>query len=86
MIVVDLWKAVRAGKELKNASTWANRQALTSICVVVLTFTVGILKFLGVDLPFTDEQIVEGGAAIATLLFLGNSVLSVATTKDAGVK
>ena len=85
MVVIDLFKALKAGKELKRPEIWANTQSLANVLVVILTFSVAAARLLGLDLQVTDEQLVTFGGGLAAILSVGNSVLSLATTKDAGV-
>lgn len=85
MVVIDLFRAIKAGKELKNASTWSNVSSLTNVCVVILTFAVGAARYLGLDIPLTDDQLVSVGGSIAILMSVVNSVLHLATTKGAGL-
>lgn len=84
--MIDLFKALKAGKQLKNPEVWANRQSLANICATIISFVVGAAKLLGLEVPVTDAQILEFGSAAAVILGTGNAIISVATTKDAGVK
>lgn len=85
MIVFDLIKAVKAGKQLKSPEIWANSQSLTNVCVTLVGFIVGASRLLGLEIPITDEQILNVGGAIAILMGIGNSIVSVATHKEAGI-
>ncbi len=85
MVVIDIFKAIKRGKELKNPEIWANIQSLSSIMVTILACTIGVARLLGLDIQITDEQLVTFGGGLAAMLSVGNSVLSVATTKEAGL-
>ena len=83
---MNLFKLIQAGNELKNPTVWSNLQSLTNVVAALVTCAVSTARLLGFDLPLTDEQLLQAAGAVATLLFIANSVLSVATTKDAGIK
>jgi len=85
MVVVDLFKAVKAGKQLKDSKTWSNTQALSSVFVAIVAFGVGAARLLGMDIPITDEQIIVFSGGLAGVAWSINAIISVATHKDAGV-
>jgi len=86
MVVVDLFKAIKKGKELKDSKTWSNVQALSSVFVAIVAFGVGAARLLGVEIPITDEQIIVFSGGLAGVAWTINGVISVATHKDAGVE
>jgi hypothetical protein len=83
---MNLFKLIQAGHELKNPTVWSNLQSLTNVIAALATGAVSAARLFGFDLPLTDEQLLQAAGAVATILFVGNSVLAVATTKDAGLK
>lgn len=85
MIVTDLITAMRMGKELKNKEVYKNLQTLTNILAAVLAFAVSAIKLLGYEIPITDEQVVMVAGGLASLAFVGNSVITLATSKSVGI-
>lgn len=83
---MNIFNLLKAGNELKNPAVWSNLQSLTNVVAALATGAVSAARLFGFDLPLTDEQLLQAAGAVATLLFVGNSVLSLATTKDAGIK
>ena len=86
MVVVDLFKAIKAGKQLRDSKTWSYTQALSSVFVAIVAFGVGAARLLGMEIPITDEQIIVFSGGLAGVAWTINAVISVATNKDAGVK
>lgn len=78
--------AIKAGEELKSAATWSNAQSLTNILAALATAGVSIARGFGWEIPLSDEQLTAVVGAAGTILFVANSVLSIMTTKDAGLK
>lgn len=85
MIVVDIIKAMKMGKELKDKETYKNVQTLTNIFAALVAFAVAAIKLFGYEIPITDDQIVMVSGGIASLVFVGNSVITLATSKTVGI-
>ena len=85
MLIVDLFKAIKAGNELKNPATLSNKIALTNVLVTLLSFGVGAARLFGVDVVLTDEQLIDIAGGVAVIMGVVNSIIHVATTKDAGL-
>lgn len=85
MIVTDLISALRKGKELKNKETFKNLQSLTNVFAALVAFAVAAVKLFGYEIPITDEEIITLSGGIASLVFVGNSVITLATSKSVGI-
>ena len=85
MIVVDLFTALKKGKELKNKEIYKNLQSLTNVVAALVAFAVAAIKLFGYEIPITDDQIVMVSGGIASLVFVGNSVITLATSKTVGI-
>lgn len=85
MVIVDIFKAMQAGKEIKDPAKWKNYQNIGNQFTVLLTFLVTVLRILGVDIGLTDEQLVTAGAALGILFGIANSVLTAITTKKISI-
>ena len=75
-------EALYAGKELKNPAAWKQYGLLVNVFGVILTSLIGLVPELNV-LDVDKQSIVEG---FATLAFIANGYLTVATTKKIGIK
>lgn len=79
--LLDIFGAIKAGKEIADPAKWKNVANLTRIIAAILSvLTVAYRIFIG-ELPITDEQVIAISGAIATLLMVGSNVLAVITTK-----
>lgn len=85
MIAIDLFKAIRAGKQLKEPKVWSNGASLSNVLATILTFSVGAAKMFGLDLPVTDDQLLSLSGGLAVVLGVINSVVHVATNKESGI-
>lgn len=85
MIVTSVWQALRKGKELKQAGALKDIQNVTLIMTAILSATISVLRVLGVDLHMTDKDIVVAAGGIASLLFVGSSVVTSISSSKAGI-
>lgn len=85
MIFIDVFKAMSVGKELKNKETYKNLQVLTNIFSVLVLFAVSAARLLGYDIPITDELANQLSGAIAGLVFVGNAIITLATSNTVGL-
>lgn len=85
MIFIDVFKAISVGKELKNKEVYKNLQVLTNIISVLVVFAINASKFLGYEIPITEELTNTLSGAIASLVFVGNAVITLATSKTVGL-
>ena len=85
MTVVNLWKALRLGKQIKNPATWKNTQNATNAIAGIICFIGAALPLVGVNVPIseTDQLTIAGG--LAALLGWINVVLTTATTEKIGL-
>lgn len=84
MILVNLIKALQAGKELADPATWKNRQVTVNLLVILLSAVAGLARLLGwVDI--SDAVLQEVAVIIATILGLVNVYLTLATSKKVGL-
>ena len=84
-MLVDLFRALQAGKELANAATWKKSQLWTANLTIVLGAAVSIAASLGYPIPLDGEQITTLVSAVAVLVGVFNSYVTVATTPRLGV-
>jgi len=82
----NIWVALQKGKEIADPVTWKNRQNTINILTALLGVVLFILRFSGVDIKVTDEELLIIATGIATVLGAVNSILTTATTKKVGVK
>jgi hypothetical protein len=84
-MLIDLLRALQAGKELANAKTWKKAQVWTSNLTILLGAAVSIAAAYGYAIPLGPDQITTLVSAAAVLLGLFNSYTTVATTERLGV-
>lgn len=86
MMIIDLVRALQAGKELSNAKAWKRTQFWTSNMVILLGAGVSIAAAMGYPIPITPDQITTIVSAAAVLIGVFNSYTTVATTAKLGVQ
>ena len=84
-MIIDLFRAIQAGKELANAPTWKKAQLWTGNLTVLLGCAVSIAGALGHPIPLDGEQIQTLVSAVAVLVGVFNAYCTVATTTRLGV-
>lgn len=85
-MIVDLFRALQAGKELANAETWKKAQLWTANLTILLGAAVSIAASLGYPTPLTPDQITTLVSAVAVLVGVFNSYVTVASTTRLGVQ
>lgn len=85
-MIVDLFRALQAGKELANAETWKKAQLWTANLAILLGAAVSIAASLGYPIPLTADQITTLVSAVAVLVGVFNSYVTVASTTRLGVQ
>jgi hypothetical protein len=73
--------ALKAGEELKNATTWKTVQAASGPVLIVLGGLVNIF-----DISLSGGQLTALSFAIASIGVIFNSYITVATTTTIGMK
>lgn len=86
MIVTDIWKALAAGKEIKNPATWKNAQTTANALASLLATVVTLAKLFGYNIPVTDEQVIVISGAIAALLGVVNGIVTTISSSKVGFK
>lgn len=84
-MLIDLFRALQAGKELTHAATWKTSQLWMSNLTILLSAGVGIAAALGYPIPLTGDQITTLVSAVAVLVGLFNSYVTVASTSKLGL-
>lgn len=84
-MIIDLFRALQAGKELANAETWKKAQLWTASLTALLGAAVSIASALGYPIPLSGEQITTLVSAVAVLVGVFNSYVTVASTTRLGV-
>jgi uncharacterized membrane protein len=79
-MLIKAWKAMRAGEILANPEKWKNRQALINALAAILSFGV-----LVTPLDIEPQDIILLAGALATILGLVNSYMTVATSEKVGL-
>lgn len=74
------------GQELENAAVWKNRQLLGNHLTTLLAAIIVIAEAAGYNVPLTPEQITIADGAIAALVGIVNSLLTIATSSRIGIK
>jgi hypothetical protein len=82
--IKDIWVAMSKGKEIINPATWKDRQRTTSIVVALLGVSFLGLRFSGVELPVSDEDVAQISAGIAAILGATNHVVTTISSKKVG--
>ncbi len=82
--MLSLIKALKAGHELSNPAAWKKGQNLTNSVAAVVAGVIALLKIFGVEIPVTDEVIVEVASIIAAILALTNRYITTASSKKMG--
>lgn len=80
-----LKEAMECGREVADPALWKNRAMVTNKIAILLSFTVIVLKIMGVDLPVDEETLKVGAAGIAGVLFLANNIITLITSKKVGI-
>ncbi len=83
--MLKLIKALQAGQELKDPAKWKKGQNLTNAVAAVLAGLIAVLKFGGIEIPVTDEQLVEMSSIVAAILAVVNGYITTASTQKIGV-
>jgi hypothetical protein len=83
-MIVKIFDAMRAGRELSNPAAWKNRQTTINLLVVLLSAAAYLINILsGKAIP---DEVVKGAAeVIAIILGLVNAYLTTATSKKVGL-
>ena len=79
--ILDIFGAVKAGKEIANPAMWKNAGNLTRLIASILSAGVVLYRIFVGELPITDEQLITISGALATILMMISNVLAVITTK-----
>ena len=84
-MMIDMFRALQAGKEMANAETWKRAQVWTSNLTILLGAGVSIASAMGYPIPLTPDQITTLVSAVAVLVGLFNAYTTVATTSRIGL-
>jgi hypothetical protein len=79
--LLDVFGAIKAGKEIANPEMWKNVGNLAGSIFIVLSAVVTLYRIFVGELAIPDDQLIKISGAIATLLMTGRNVLAVITTK-----
>lgn len=82
----SIWTALQKGKEIANPTTWKNRQNTINILVALLGVVLFALRFSGVNIEVSDEELLGIATGIATVLSVVNSIITTATSTKVGLK
>ena len=79
--LLDVFGAIKAGKEIANPEMWKNAGNLAGSIFIVLSAGVTIYRVFIGELAIPDEDLIKVSGALATLFMIGRNVLTVVTTK-----
>jgi hypothetical protein len=85
MTLSDLIRALKAGEELENSTTWKNIQATANSSAVVLAAIVAAFKMVGIELHVTPEELTYIASGVAGVLGVFNTYATIATSKKVGI-
>lgn len=85
-MISEAVRALQAGEELKNSSSWKNLQATTGAIVAIAGAALMVLKWVGVDINASPEQITAIAGGVAGVLGVFNTYATLATSKKVGVQ
>lgn len=78
----NLIRALKAGEELQNVTTWKNIQATTNALLAIAAAAFGALSIFGVQIPINNEQLALIAGGFAGIL---NLYWTLATSKRIGL-
>ena len=75
-----------AGQVVANPVAWKRGQVTASMVAAFLGALITIARIYGVNLPLTDEQLLQVGGTVVTLFGVFNSGVTVASTDKIGLR
>jgi uncharacterized YccA/Bax inhibitor family protein len=81
----ELMNTLKAGQQLKDPTTWKNRQLTLNAVTILLAALIAVLRVTGVDVMLSDEALQLLAEIIAAILGFINILLTTATTKKVGL-
>jgi hypothetical protein len=79
--LLDVFGALKAGREIADPTKWKNAANLGRSIAGVISAAVVVYRVFVGELPITDEQIIAFSGAIATAIMVISNILTVITTK-----
>lgn len=80
-----IFRALRAGEELKNAATWKNRQNAASALVTLLGAALVLAQTAGLKLDISPDDLALIAGGIAAIGGLLNAGITTATSAKIGL-
>ena len=84
-LLLKLSPALENGKTLANVSTWSNVANASHALIIVFGFVLVGAKTAGINIPISDDQLVQLAGAIASVGGTVVAYLHVATTPSNGI-
>jgi hypothetical protein len=81
----NIWTSLQKGKEIANPGTWKNRQNTINILSALLGVVLFGLRFSGMNISITDEELLVIATGIATVLGAINSIITTASSAKVGL-
>ena len=81
----NIWTALSKGKEVANPATWKNRQNTINIVMALLGVGLFVLRFSGVDIQVSDDDLMLIATGIATILGAVNGIMTTASSTKVGL-
>lgn len=85
-MISEAIKVLQAGEELKNSTSWKNLQATTGAVVAIAGAAIMVLKWVGVEINATPDQITAIAGGVAGVLGVFNTYATLATSKRVGMQ
>ncbi len=83
-ILTEIAKCQKAGEQLTNSATWANKASLAAVLIVFLNSGVAILNANGVTIGITPEQLSTTAQLFSALIVFILDRIHVASNPNAG--
>lgn len=83
-LIRNIYDATQAGKELTDASTWANRATMSANLAMFATAVLPVLQFLGLQIDVESSDIQAFSTTASVLLIWAADRLHTASNRNAG--
>ena len=79
--LLDVFGAIKAGKEIANPAMWKNAGNLAGSIFIVLSAGVTLYRIFVGELAIPDAELIKISGGIATVIMTGRNIIAVITTK-----
>lgn len=85
-LLLRLSPALESGKTLANKTAWGNVATTSHALIIMFGFALIIAKMAGINIPISDDQLVQLAGGIASVGGTVVAYLNVTTSSDKGIK